>query len=72
MPDGNSNRIVRVVWQEEDEYKVISVHRKRNRALLCGNALEKLVKNGQCKWLNKRVSAVMLVGMRGVSTYQLA
>ena len=59
-----------VVWLGEDECRVVLIHGKRSGVMLRGIAMEKWVEEGQRKWLNERVSAVVLGGMRVVSAYQ--
>ena len=59
-----------VVWLGEDECRVVLIHGKRSGVMLRGIAMEIWVEEGQRKWLNERVSAVVLGGMRVVSAYQ--
>ena len=59
-----------VVWMGEDECRVVMIHGKRCGIMLRGNAMEKWVQEGQKKWMNDRVTAVVLGGMRVVSAYQ--
>ena len=59
-----------VVWLGEEECRVVLVHGKRCGVLLRGGAMEKWVEEGQQKWMNERVSAVVFGGMRVVSVYQ--
>ena len=59
-----------VVWLGEEEYRVVMIHGKRSGVMLRGKAMEKWVTEGQKKWMNERVTAVVLGGMRVVSAYQ--
>ena len=58
------------MWLGEDECRVVLIHGQRCGVLLRANAMEKWVQEGQKKWMNDRVTAVVLGGMRVVSVYQ--
>ena len=59
-----------VVWLGEEDSRVVMIHGKRSGIVLRGNAMEKWVDEGQKKWMNERVTAIVLGGMRVVSAYQ--
>ena len=59
-----------VVWLGEEDSRVVMIHGKKSGIVLRGNAMEKWVDEGQKKWMNERVTAVVLGGMRIVSAYQ--
>ena len=59
-----------VIWLGDEECRVVMIHGKRSGIVLRGSAMEKWVEEGQMKWMNERVTAVVLGGMRVVSAYQ--
>lgn len=59
-----------VVWLGEDEFRLVFVHGMKSGVLLRGEAMESWVKDGQCKWMCERVTAVVCEGTRVVSVYQ--
>jgi len=61
---------VGVVWLGEEETQVAVVHSKRSGVLLRGVALRRWIEEGQQKWMDERVTAVVLGGLRVVSAYQ--
>ena len=59
-----------VLWLGENENRVVVIHSKRTAVLLRGCAANEWVNEGQQKWLEDRVTAVVFGGMRLVSVYQ--
>ena len=49
-----------VVRKGEDKCSVMVMHGKRNRILVRESSMEKCVEGGQRKWMNDRVTAVLL------------
>jgi len=60
-----------VLWLGEEEERVVVVHAKKSAMVLRGEALEVWVRDGQKRWFDERVTAVVLGGLRLVAVYQL-
>ena len=59
-----------IIWLGEGENRVAVIHSVHAGIILRGKSLDRWIREGQKVWFNDRVVAVVLGGMRLVSTYQ--